>query len=104
MDEIAISAEPIIGSQRYHHYTFSRRFVAHFGISLDACSQLWKELTEKQLLPREAQHRYLLWALLFLKTYSTEEINASLVGVSPKTFRNWVWKMVCGLSNLNKVS
>ena len=103
MNEIEISAEPIIGSQRYRHYTFIRRFVAHFGISLDACSQLWNELKEKQPLPREAQHMYLLWAL-FKKSYSTEEINASLVDVSLKTFRNWVWKVVRGLSNLKKVS
>lgn len=37
---------------------------------------------------------HLLWACLFMKTYSKESIHSSVVGCSPKTYRNWVWTAI----------
>ena len=42
---------------------------------------------------------YLLWALVLLKNYSTEEVNARLVGgTDVKTYQKWSWLLVKSIS------
>lgn len=44
---------------------------------------------------------HLLWALVFLKVYSTEEVHCRIVGwPSPKTFRKWSWYFVGKIAEL----
>ena len=54
--------------------------------------------------PPNGQCKHLLFALLFLKMYGTEEQNRSIIGLNEKTFRFWVWKYVECLSKLDLVS
>ena len=49
------------------------------------------------------QPKHLLWTLLFLKGYSTENIHAQMAGCSAKTFRKWVWFTIDKLSNIEVV-
>jgi hypothetical protein len=36
----------------------------------------------------------LLWGLLFLKVYGTEDVLSDMVGTTRNTFRKWAWKIV----------
>lgn len=78
-----------------------RKFRSFFGVSPNVCSVAWKLMKNK---PPQAEPKHLLWCLLFLKAYNTEHINATLVEVDEKTFREWTWKFVDLLASLNVVS
>ena len=74
----------------------SRSYVAFFGVRPLKVHQLWLlivdgngERSTKNFAPK-----HLMWALLLLRSYSREEILATLAGVSEKTFRKWAWMMV----------
>ena len=41
---------------------------------------------------------------MFLKQYSTEEVNAARAGVHEDTFRDWVWRVLTVISNAEFVS
>ena len=78
-----------------------RRFRSFFGVCPETCVILWKLLAS--FVPRMAIPHHLLWALLFLKTYATEHVNATIAQVDEKTFRKWSWKFVVLLSELQIV-
>ena len=65
-------------------------FVQHFGASAAVCSDVWRYAT---LVPG-TRPVHILWALLFMKTYLTETILCSIVGVTVKTFRKWIWPVI----------
>jgi hypothetical protein len=81
---------------------FMLDFYSLFGASPKICSILWQMILHKNNngLQDGASPEHLLWALLFMKTYTTEPIMCSMVGVSRKTLRKWVWWVVDQLSNL----
>lgn len=78
-----------------------RKFRSFFGVSPNVCSVTWKMLKNK---PSGAEPKHLLWCLLFLKAYNTEHINAALVEVDEKTFREWTWQFMTLLASLHVVS
>ena len=47
------------------------------------------------------QSEHLLWALLFLKTYTTENLLSVVIGRDKKTYRKWVWFILEGLSRMS---
>jgi len=77
-----------------------RRFRAHFGASPEVVTALWNRLDILDRVPAGGGPQHLLWCLLFMKVYSTEEVLASIVGTSEKTFRKWVWLFVYAVSSL----
>jgi hypothetical protein len=83
-----------------------RRFKAFFGTGPAQVAMLWNKLNQNFMLSHitKPQPKHLLWALLFLKDYETEEKLAALVGgVDAKTFHKWTWtyvKAVAGLSHI----
>ena len=79
-----------------------RRFKAFFGVKPAISSDVWSLLVGHNLTPPKAEPMHLLWALLFLKVYGTEEVNAGLIGHDPDTIRKWVWLMVKALHDLSK--
>ena len=83
---------------------FMTRFRAWFGTDPFHCSIIWKMLHHSQWLEftTNARPQHLLWALLFLKCYGTECLHAAQVGANEKTYRNWVWFYLRGISNLDK--
>lgn len=46
------------------------------------------------IVSRHVEPIHLLWALYFLKAYPTESIAASILNVSPKTYRSYVHEVV----------
>jgi hypothetical protein len=75
-----------------------RKFRAFFGTSPLVCVVVWDLLLVHR--PRKSSPDHLLWALLLLKRYTIESVNAVLVGVSEKTFRKWSHTFICLLANL----
>jgi len=83
------------------------RFKAHFGVSIFVVHVVWERLLVEDLLPTRhggARPIHLLWALLFLKVYSTENVLSTMAQTTRKTFREWVWAMLEALSNMDVVS
>lgn len=78
---------------------FSRRFRSYLGTSSKICCFLWAMV--KDSVPVNCRPAQLLWALMFLKNYSTENVNAS---VDEKSFRKSYWIIVKELSRLYSVS
>lgn len=78
-----------------------RKFRAFFGISPKLCEIIWCQIEDK---PFGSKPKHLLWSMLFLKTYSTESINAAIVKADEKTYRSWVWRFVALLAGLSVVS
>jgi hypothetical protein len=84
--------------------TWNRRFRAAFGVSFGVLLVLWNLLDPEGAESKPAYRReHLLWALYFLKTYTTEVISATLFGTSDKTWRKWVTIVVTDISNLQLV-
>lgn len=85
---------------------WKRRFIALFGMEPVHVAILWTMLVGSGWLEysgsRGSNPEHLLWALLFLKCYSTEELHAAQVGVCEKTFREWTWFYLTGIAKLDK--
>ena len=77
-----------------------RRFRAFFGTSPLVCVIAWNIMS----MARSSRPEHLLWALLLLKRYSVENINATLTGVSEKTFRKWSHIFINLLADMPVVS
>lgn len=78
-----------------------RRMRAWVGCSATVVAKAWHLLCEGEPLPRGATKERFLWALMLLKSYDTEENNASRVGgVDEGTFRSWSWWFIDELSYL----
>ena len=76
------------------------RFVACFGAPSDVVADIWNRI-EPMLEDDDAHPKHLLWAFVFLKVYSTEEIHCSIVGwPSTRTFRKWSWYFVEKIADL----
>lgn len=80
--------------------TGERRFRSFFGTSAKVCAALWILIIEK---PSGSHPKHLLWCLMFMKTYNTEHLNASIAAVDEKTFRYWMWRFVHLLARLQVV-
>ena len=78
-----------------------RKFRAFFGTSPTTCFVVWNMLLARR--PRKSTPEHLLWALLLLKQYSIESVNAALVGVSEKTFRKWSYIFIRLLAHIQMV-
>jgi len=82
-----------------------RQFKALFGCSPRVCAALWTRIQRRKLSPcRYFTPSKLLWTLLFLKLYSSEDVLAIMVGCTSKTFRQWVWYGIDVLGELDLVS
>lgn len=80
--------------------TLYRRFHSYFGVDVELCSGLWLWIFD--VLPDSASYFHLLWALLFLKTYSSYEVLSGLVGCDEKTYRKWVWIFLVAIADLEQ--
>lgn len=75
-----------------------RKFRAFFGTSPLVCAVVWDKLRTQR--PIKSNEEHLLWALMFLKRYNIESVNATLIGVSEKTFRKWSHIFIRLLANM----
>lgn len=99
---LPVAAMPMYSPQAFwlmakEHFDFSedRGFRALFGVSQDVCCLAWEWCRNHKRAPRHGMKGiHLLWALHFLKSYNTEDENASWAHTTRKTFRKWVWIML----------
>jgi hypothetical protein len=69
--------------------TRDRRFREAFGISAESTYMLWTYLNVPNDGPEGGERMHLLWTLLFLKTYNTQNDLAGRCGVYKNTFKRW---------------
>jgi hypothetical protein len=83
---------------RYHE----RKFHSHFATTPLACAAVWNRLESQDLLPRRRwpHPKHLLWTMLFLKTYGSEDVLASQCHTTEKTLRIWVKDFLEAISSL----
>ena len=73
-------------------------FKAHFGTLPGVCAFVWDRI-HVRCAPSEFYH--LLWALLFIKTYSTESVLKGKVGVKDEeTYMTHTWRVLFSISNI----
>ena len=82
--------------------TLERRFISLFGVTLQICYLLWCMLDVANEGPEGACVCHLLWTLMFLKTYNTNDNLAADCKVDPKTFRKWKWLLLEALVCLHE--
>ena len=82
--------------------TWQRRYNAHFGISPMCCAILWWLLTllGPTNLTQSLEPKHMLWALLMMKTYSTEHVLSGMCQCDEKTLRKYVWICIEVISTL----
>ena len=88
-----LEAHDMLAFPRYRSmYADERKFRALFGVSPEGCQDLWKLSYRFQKAGTQPKH--LLWALMLLKVYTTEDVLVSMAGCDRKTFRKWVWPTI----------
>lgn len=95
----------LAGYKTSHCYdTKRRRFVSFFGIEACLVSRLWSMLIQhgKLAILRSPKPIHLLWALMFLQVYDTEERNAARCKCDEKTFRKWAWWYAEAVADLDE--
>ncbi len=77
------------------------RFRSHFGTSPGVCSILWDHIQPTLALDLQATFSHLLWALMFLKVYSSESVLAGKCNaVDEKTYREKVRPIVEAIAKI----
>lgn len=79
-----------------------RKFTAFFGTSPMICAIVWH--LSREAHPNGSAPEHLLWALLLLKRYCIENINATLVKTSEKNYRKWSHIFIDILASIPVVS
>ena len=64
------------------------------------CVIVWGELKQSMLVEDPCKPQRLLWALIFLKTYTTESSLAVAIGVDEKTLQQWIFIIIYAISDL----
>ena len=86
-----LGADLMNRSAEDHGKVFQERWTAHFEVEPEVIADVWQCLVadiEEDDTPEEkiAEPSHLLWALLFLKVYSTEAVLSSICGVDEDTY------------------
>jgi len=84
-------------------YTIQRQFVACFGCTIHIAAMLWCILDVDNLGPDNAKIHHLLWTLMFLKTYETNNILASIFDVDEQTYRKWTWLIIGAIARIDGI-
>ena len=72
-----------------------RTFLACFGVTTCMLAKCWHLINEAALVRcQEFSYRDLLWTAMCLKQYSSEDVLAATCGLSQKTFRLQVRKVM----------
>ena len=95
------AASPMVRRSSSSRGTDRRRFVALFGVSATISATVWNLLPSQ---PDGGQRHHFLWALMFLKQYSSENVHAMIANVDEKTFRKWCWLYLRELENMSVVA
>ena len=82
----------------------NRHFRAMFGVPSKTAHLLWVTLDVDILGPPGGKRTHLLWMLMFLKEYCTQDSLSGICRVTQKTFRRWVHIFLDCVTNQNLVS
>jgi hypothetical protein len=85
-----LAAKPMFSSNPRGRKSCEREFRSLFGVGPAVCADLWWRCK----LPARTEPKHLLWALLFLGVYVSEDVLCSITKTSRKTFRKWSWLVV----------
>lgn len=96
-----------IGNKYTRHTSYSqnvgrRRLKSMFGVTPKVCSLIWNLILP--ILSIECSPCHLLWALMFLRCYNTEETNRAIVKTDEKTFRKYSCILINYISRMRVVS
>ena len=87
-------------SRKWDNKEKDERFKSCFGASSEVVARIWN-LIEPNINEPGAEVKHLLWALVFMKVYSTEQIHCSIFDwPSERTFWKWSWYFVQKISEL----
>lgn len=103
-DDFLMWAHSILRTTDKSYKESHRKFKSTFGTSTTVASILWEKIEINDWLPNRSNPSHLLFALLFLRKYETEEMNSILSGHTEKTFRNWIHLFVPLLAQIQTVS
>lgn len=67
---------------------------SHFGIGIPVICLLWETINSVATLPFNLHPVHLLYALYFMKVYTTCIPSASFWKCDVKTFRIWSWRVI----------
>ena len=77
-----------------------RRFGDFFSTIPEIFSQLWNAPLGLGGVVRGGKPAHILWACLFLKMYTMNDVLSALIGADPNTFRKWTWLFIEAMSYL----
>lgn len=104
---MAVVAREVLGIPLDKNYTETRddeTSRGFFGAPISVITILWNRIypsLEGDSKAAGANPKHLLWALVFLKVYSTTLVHCRIVGwPDPKTYRKWSWLFVRRIANL----
>jgi len=80
-----------------------RKFKSHFGATPSICADIWQMLNPREHISAYAKPVHLLWGLMLIKIYATEEVLSGIAGVTEKTYRKWAWIFVKATAELSYV-
>ena len=73
------------------HATQNQHFNASCGVHPTVCVIVWGEFKQFMLVEDACKPKHLLWALIFLKTYTIKSSLAVAIGVDEKTLQKWIF-------------
>ena len=76
------------------HATQNQHFKVLCGFHPTVCTIVWGELKWSMLVKDACKLKHLLWALIFLKTYTTESPLAVAIGVDEKTLQKRIFIII----------
>ena len=80
----------------------NQRLCGLFGTYVEVCVVLWELLCTHE--SPSSHLRYILWALIFLKSYANKTVLSASTGVDEKTERLWIWRYLRAIAELKLVS
>ena len=102
-DSIELAAKETLGFPpltKWESKDKDSRIRSIFGASSEVISEIWNRI-EPTISEPGAKPKHLLWAFVFMKVYSTEDVHRAIVGwPSAKTFRKWSWYFVQKIAEL----
>lgn len=83
--------------------TQDRKFRALFGCGPLDVATIWRMMEEHEFFPEGGGMVHMMWGLLLMKTYGTENMLCTTTGVDEKTFRKWAWQFISAIADLEPV-
>ena len=102
IEEVAKQAICWPASRKWDTTEKDARIKSLFGAPSEVIADLWNRVRPSVDEPG-AEPKHMLWALSFMKVYSTEDVHCAIFGwPSVRTFRKWSWYFVKKIAALKE--